>query len=256
MAQIMSENVKLLEGERIDAIGFGNLRLIQKPEEFCYGVDAVLLADFAAKQGRTQAKVAVDLGTGTGIVPLVLSYKTDIPTLVGIEVQENSWDRANRTSQLNQLTDRLTFLHEDVADCKTGWGKDFAGAVDMVTSNPPYTAGQCGLTCTNLAKHMARHETTADLEAFIRCAAHILRDKGEFFLVHRPSRIVDICCYGRKYGMEPKTMQFVSPVPAARPNILLVQMVKGGGREVKFLPHLAVHNEQGGYTQELLAAYD
>jgi len=254
MTEKILENV-LQEGERLDEIGFGGLRLIQKPEEFCYGVDAVILADFAAKYSRKTFRCAVDLGTGTGIIPLILSYKTGIPSITGIEVQAASYDRAQRSRAMNGLEERIEFVHGDVKDYKNGWGKSLQGSVDLVTSNPPYTAGSSGLTSSNPAKLIARHETTASLEDFMKCAAYILRDKGEFFMVHRPSRIVDICCLGRQCGLEVKELQFVSPNRESKPNILLVHMVKGGGREVKMLPPLYVYDMDGNYTPELLDAY-
>lgn len=247
---------KLLEGERLDEIGFGGLTLIQKPEEFCYGVDAVILADFASKYSRRTFRFAVDLGTGTGIIPLILSSKTEIPSITGIEVQADSYNRAVRNSKNNGLEERVKFVHGDVKDYRTGWGRELQGTVDLVTSNPPYTAGSSGLTSSNPAKLIARHETTASLEDFMKCAAWILRDKGELFMVHRPSRIVDICCLGRQYGLEVKELQFVSPNREGKPNILLVHMVKGGGREAKMLPPLYVYDMEGRYTPELLAAYE
>jgi len=245
----------LMEGERLDETGFGELKLIQKPEEFCYGVDAVILADFAAKYTRKTFRRAVDLGTGTGIIPLILSHKTEIPEITGIEVQKDSFDRAERNRCLNGLEGRVGFIHGDVKDYKTGWARDMQGTCDLVTSNPPYTAGSSGLVSSNPAKLIARHETTASLEDFIKCAAWILRDRGDFFMVHRPSRIVDICCLGRQHGLEVKELQFVSPNVNAKPNILLVHMVKGGGREAKMLPPLYVYDLDGNYTPELRETY-
>ena len=246
---------ELFEGERLDEIGFGGLTLVQKPEEFCYGVDAVILADFAAKYARRSFRAAIDMGTGTGIIPLILSYKTEIPKITGIEVQKDSFDRAMRNTKNNGLEGRVGFIHGDVKDFRTGWGKALQGSCDLVTSNPPYTAGNSGLTSSNPAKLIARHETTADLEDFMKCAAWLLRDKGEFFMVHRPSRIVDICCLGRQHGLEVKELQFVSPNREGKPNIILVHMVKGGGREAKMLPPLYVYDMEGNYTPELLEAY-
>lgn len=259
MSEIINEmktQPQLSDGERLDEIGFGGLKLIQKPEEFCYGVDAVILADFAAKYSRKTFRSAVDLGTGTGIIPLILSHKTDIPSITGIEVQDASYDRAVRNSRMNGLEGRVGFIHGDVKDYRTGWGRQLQGSVDLVTSNPPYTAGSSGLTSSNPAKLIARHETTASLEDFMKCAAYILRDKGDFFMVHRPSRIVDICCLGRQYGLEVKELQFVSPNREGKPNILLVHMIKGGGREAKMLPPLYVYDMNGNYTEQLRKAYE
>ena len=254
MDTMNSRDILLREGERLDETGVGELKLIQKPEEFCYGVDAVILADFASKSVKRSTKKIVDLGTGTGIIPIILTHKTNVPNLYGLEVQDGSFDRAQRNIEINGLHERLSFIHDDVKDYKT-WGREFAGSVDIVTSNPPYTASQEGITCTNNAKLIARHETTAGLEDFIKCAAYILRDKGDFFMVHRPSRIVDICCLGRQYGLEPKEMCFVSPDVNKKANILLVHFVKGGGREMKMMDPLYVYDLDGNYTEKLREAY-
>ena len=204
--------------ERIDQIGFGGLELIQEPAEFCYGVDAVLLADFAARQGgfsevNFDAKPvvarrrgladckAVDLCTGTGIIPLILSYKTNCSRIYGVEVQQNSYERAVRSVQRNGLQARVQFFRSDVKDFCSGQGVCLRDSVDVVTCNPPYTQGQSGLTNANSAKAIARHETTAGLADFVQCAAQLLKPKGSFFMVHRPARLVDICVAGRTYGL-------------------------------------------------------
>lgn len=253
--------VNICEGERVDDTGFGSLRLIQKPEEFCYGVDAVILADFASKYVVSAATrngsdvTAVDLGTGTGIIPLVLSHKTSWARLTGLEVQPGSYDRACRNAKLNDLEGRMTFINADVKDFGETWGAELKGKVDVVTSNPPYTEGGGGLKSANSAKSIARHETTANLEDFIKCAAGLLKNKGDFFMVHRPSRLVDICCLGRKHGLEPKDMCFVSPDVESAPNIILVHFVKGGGRQLKVLDPLYVYNMDGTYTEKLRECY-
>lgn len=258
--------------ERIDQIGFGGLQLIQEPAEFCYGVDAVILADFAARQSgfakesvgflgekaaksRREASLAVDLGTGTGIIPFILSYKTDCRHLIGVEVQAASRERALRSRTLNRLEERLEFVHADVKDFGKAWGKDLYEKADLVTCNPPYTVGNGGLTNANPAKAIARHETTAGLADFMRCAAQLLRRGGDFFLVHRPSRIADICCMGRACGLEPKEMSFVSANRNTPPNILLVHLVKGGGPELRMLRPLYIYDEDGAYTEDLRSCY-
>jgi len=261
MTEAADLKVNICDGERVDDTGFGQLRLIQKPEEFCYGVDAVILADFASKyvvsaSVRNGSDVtAVDLGTGTGIIPLVLSHKTRWARLTGIEVQQGSFDRACRNAELNNLEDRMSFINGDVKDFGVAWGEELKGKVDVVTSNPPYTENTGGLKNANSAKTIARHETTANLEDFIRCAAGLLKNKGDFFMVHRPSRLVDICCLGRKYGLEPKDMCFVSPNGETAPNIILVHLVKGGGRQLKVLDPLYVYNMDGTYTDKLRECY-
>ena len=269
--------------ERIDNIGFGDLQLIQEPSEFCYGVDAVLLADFAATAARhggsqvrdgrggsgkaagaraTGVGTIVDLGTGTGIVPLILSYKTDAERIIGVEVQNGSYERAVRSAAQNGLEERVSFVNCDVKDVsKTVESVDvqklaeLKGTVDIVTSNPPYMKGSCGLTNSNDAKMIARHETTASLDDFLECAAFLLKNHGSLFMVHRPSRLVDLFAGGRRLGLEPKKLQMVSPKEGKPANIVLVQMVKGGGSELTILPELHVYTEEGEYTDELRARY-
>ena len=249
------KEILTLDEERIDEIGFGNLKLIQNPKAFCYGVDAVILADFAAKYARGKTELLFDLGTGTGIIPLILSYKTQISHFIGVEMQKEAYRRALRSVTLNGLEKRISLIHGDVKDTSADWGRDFAGKADMVVSNPPYIAGNEGMTSENKEKMTSRHETTAGLADFIKGASWLLKEKGDFFLVHRPSRIVDICWEGRKYGLEPKELRFVSPNRESKPNILLVHMVKGGGREVKMLPPLYVYDMEGNYTSQLKEAY-
>ncbi|HHU16874.1 MAG TPA: methyltransferase, partial [Clostridiales bacterium] len=177
----------LKEGERIDNIGFGNLRLIQKPGDFCYGIDAVLLATFAdvSKGGKV-----IDLGTGTGIIPLILSHRTEETEIIGVEVQKDSYERGLRNVDLNNLSERITMIHGDVNEIaeKKLFGKH---SFDVVTTNPPYIKGVSGIKNKEEAKTIARHETTADLSDFIRAASFLLKERGDFYMIHRPSRLVD-----------------------------------------------------------------
>ncbi len=244
--------------ERIDNIGFGQLKLIQNPEEFCYGVDAVLLADFAAKRweaaGKDVAKLAVDLGTGTGIIPHILSFKTGWKEIIGIEVQDASYDRAVRNSKLNGLEERLKFINADVLDYKI-WGEGFMGKAEVVVSNPPYTEGFSGIKGVNEAKGIARHESTANLRDFMRSAAYLLKDKGSLFMVHRPSRLVDIFSYGREAKLEAKEICLVSPKINSTPNIVLVHLVKNGGKQLNWLETISVYDNEGNYTKQVLDCY-
>lgn len=253
------ENTLLAQGERLDEIGFGNLKLIQKPEEFCYGVDAVILADFASRsveKSKGKFKKAIDLGTGTGIIPLILSHKTSIKQIYAVEIQKDSFGRTCRNVELNKLTEVISVINDDVSNIEK---KDtfLKGSFDLVTSNPPYMTGGCGITNDNNAKTIARHETTADLETFIKASAALLREKGELFMVHRPSRLVDICEACRKYKVEPKELRFVSPNKNSKPNILLIRCVKSGRPELKMLDPLYVYDEiKGHYTDEIMKIYE
>lgn len=273
MKDVNSITEILENGERLDSIGFGDIKLIQKPEEFCYGIDAVLLADFAAKGGGRWDDAAkqgtfsyrgnlsaADLGTGTGIIPFILSHKVPaLSKIVGLEVQEGSAERAKRSVHLNGLEDKIEILRGDVSNPEIVMtAKDTAGCkgFDIVTTNPPYVEGTRGLSNDNSAKMIARCETTGTLEDFIRTAAALLKERGDFYMVHRPSRLADICCLCRKYRIEPKAMRFVSPRDGEIPNILLFHGVLGGGRELKIRKPLSVYDENGNYTHEVNRIYE
>lgn len=238
----------LRDGERIDNIGFSDLKLIQKPDEFCYGVDAVILADFASQK---RVKRVVDLGTGTGIIPLIMSHKTSAEKLYGVEYQKDSYDRAVRNAALNGLEGRLEFINANVSELSglEEWA-------DAVTSNPPYMEFNGALTNENDAKAIARHEIAGTLEDFIKCASRTLKNRGDFYMVHRPSRMVDIFYLCRKYRLEPKEIRFVAPVQGKTANILLVHCVKNGGSELKILPDLYVYKDKGVYSDEIQRIYE
>jgi tRNA1Val (adenine37-N6)-methyltransferase len=242
----------LKDGERIDEIGFGNLRLIQKPEDFCYGVDAVLLATFA-EIGKN-AKV-IDLGTGTGIIPMILSHRTQASEIIGVEIQANSYERAARNVILNELSGRVRMIHSDVKNLINSKLAD-RNVFDAVLSNPPYVKGDGGLKNRKGAKAIARHETTASLSDFISEAASLLRDRGDFYMVHRPSRLVDISVLCRQHMLEPKRLRFVSPNRDSAPNILLIHCVKHGRPQLNILDPLYIYREDGSYTDEIMKLYE
>jgi len=248
----LEKNELLKDGERIDNTGFGNLRLIQKPEDFCYGIDAVLLATFA-EVGKN--KKVVDLGTGTGIIPMILSHRTEASEIVGVEVQQDSYERGMRNIQLNDLGGRVRLIHGDVKQlvkdklvCKHSF--------DVVVTNPPYIKGGGGLKNREQTRTIARHETTAGLSDFIREASLLLKDRGDFYMVHRPNRLVDISIACRQHKLEPKELRLVSPNKDSAPNILLLHCVKHGRPELKFLDPLYVYQEDGSYTDEIMLLYE
>ena len=249
----------VLEGERLDDIGFGNLKLIQKPEEFCYGIDAVILADFAAKMmnsGRKKCGTAADLGSGTGIVPIILQHKAAVDKIYAVEVQSDSFERIKRNITINGLERRIEAVHADVLNLTERFS-ELKNTCDVVMSNPPYMTGGCGIMNGNKAKTIARHETTAGLKDFIKTASELLKDRGELFMVHRPSRLVDICDFCRQFKLEPKNLQFVSPDRNSKPNILLIRAVKYGRPELFLEDPLYVYEENGGnYTQEIMNIYE
>ena len=238
----------LYSGERIDEIGFSDLKLIQKPEEFCYGVDAVILADFAA---RKTANRIVDLGTGTGIIPLILSHKTKAESIYGIEYQQESWQRAVRNAALNGLSERLHFVQANVAefDGLCHWA-------DAVTANPPYMAGQCGLKNQNEAKTIARHETVGSLGVL----RYVCLPNPEGLRRLLPGSPAGETCGSfsacRSWKLEPKEMRLVAPQKGETPNLVLLHCVKNGGIELKFLENLYIYQEKGVYSNEIQQIYE
>ena len=239
------------DGERLDEIGFGGLKLIQKPQDFCYGVDAVLLADFAASIAKKKLAI-IDLGTGTGIIPVILSHKTSAEKICGVEIQQDSYERAIRNVRLNGLDDRLEMICCNVKNLD----ESLKGCFDTATSNPPYMEQGSAIVNDISAKTIARHEVYAGLEDFIAAAAFLLEERGEFFMVHRPSRLVDIMYYSRQYRLEPKTVRFVCPKSGQAANIVLIHCIKNAGRELRLLPDLYVYNGDGSYTDEIQQIYE
>lgn len=243
--------------QRIDETGFGNIRVIQN-SGFGYGVDAVLLASFAA--GETGAKRAADgsriadLGTDCGIVAFILTHKISGCIVTGIEKREEAAARADSAVRLNGLDGRVSIVTADVLDIA---GMDgMKGSFDAVVSNPPYFRRSAAIPSKSGERYTARHETTADIRDFARAASVMLRAGGSFYLVHRPDRLADIFSALRDADLEPKEMQMVVPSEGKPANIVLIHAVKGAGPELKMLPELAVHTPSGEYTDDILRIYE
>lgn len=240
--------IKLKDTERIDDLQLKGLRLIQDKTGFCFGVDAVLLANFAkVKRG---AKV-VDLGTGTGIIPMLIAGKSEASEIIGVEIQEEVYEMATRSVRLNNLEDRVRIIN---ADIKTIDKELEVHGYHVVTSNPPYMHMD-GIKNPNDKKAISRHEVLCNLEDVIRAASRLTMPKGKFFMIHRPTRLVDIIDLGRKYRLEPKQIQFIHPRANKAPNLMLVEFAKDGRPELKILDPLYVYGEDGNYTEELKAIY-
>lgn len=246
------------ELETMDSIGFGGMKLIQG-NGFRYGVDAVLLAGFTAGETggrgmkRRKAPHILELGCGNGIVSVILSHKIPESTLLGVEIQAEEAERACRNVKLNCLDKRIQIREADVVSLgETVLHKKF----NAVVTNPPYFRRGGAIPNDASAKYIARHETSADLDAFIRAAAAQLDRDGELFMVHRPDRLVDICCSMRAQGLEPKELQMVMPFPETKPNILLVHGVKGGNSELRVLPPIHVRETDGRYSDLIQRIYE
>lgn len=244
-------DVELKENERIDDLEFKGLKIIQNEKGFCFGMDSVLLSDFA-KNIKNNSTV-LDLGTGTGIIPILLCGKTNLKKVVGIEIQQDVANMAKRSSQLNNLQDRFEVVNTNIIDLKNIYEKQ---SFDVIVTNPPYKKENTGIINENEAKLISRHEITANLEDFISISKDLLKDKGEFYMVHRPERLVDILSLMRKYKIEPKILKFVSPNKNKEPNLILIKGIKNANSFLKVEKTLYVYNEDGKYTNEILKIYN
>ncbi len=243
-------NVELKENERIDDLEFKDFRLIQNKDGFCFGIDAVLLSDFA-KNIKNDSKV-IDLGTGTGIISILLCGKTKLKNIVGVEVQKDVYDMACRSVKLNKLEDKFQVINANILDLKNIFIQD---CFDVVVTNPPYKKQNTGICNDDEKKLISRHEVLADLEDFIKVASRLLKDRGEFYMIHRPERIVDILSLLRNYNIEPKELRLVFSNEKNPPKMVLIRGVKNGGEFLKFRENLYIYNEDGSYTDEVLRIY-
>lgn len=243
--------MELKENERIDDLEFKGLKIIQNEKGFCFGMDSVLLSDFA-KNMKNNSTV-LDLGTGTGIIPILLCGKTNLKKIIGIEIQQDVANMAKRSSQLNNLQDRFEVVNTNIIDLKNIYEKQ---SFDVIVTNPPYKKENTGITNENEAKLISRHEITANLEDFISISKDLLKDKGEFYMVHRPERLVDILSLMRKYKIEPKILKFVSPNKNKEPNLILIKGIKNANSFLRVEKNLYVYNEDGKYTNEILKIYN
>jgi tRNA1(Val) A37 N6-methylase TrmN6 len=245
----LNSEVKLLPDERIDELHRNGYQIIQNVKKFCFGMDAVLLSGFAkVKPGEK----VLDLGTGTGIIPILLEAKTEGKHFTGLEIQEESADMARRSVVLNRLSDKVNIVTGDIREASVIFG---AASFDVVTSNPPYMNDNHGITNKELPKAIARHEILCTLEEVIREAGKVLRPGGRFYMVHRPFRLVEIINNLSVYKLEPKRMKFVHPFQDKEPNMVLIECIKGGGSMIKVEAPLVVYKEPNVYTDEIYDIY-
>lgn len=245
----MTEENYLCPGERIDDLERSGLKIIQDPGKFCFGMDAVLLSGFAmADKGER----AIDLGTGTGIIPILMSAKTKCESFIGLEIQKESADMADRSVRMNGLEKKISIDCCDFRDAPDKFGK---GSFDVVTSNPPYIKDMCGLSNPNDAKKIARHEIYGSLEDLIRTSADLLKNGGRAYFVHRPSRLAEIFYYMRYYKLEPKRMRMVYPFIDREPNMVLIEGRRGAGTEIRIEKPLIIYGGDGKYTDEIYDIY-
>ncbi len=241
--------VLLKEGERIDDLQRNHLSIIQNKEKFCFGMDAVLLSGFVKVKPGEQV---LDMGTGTGIIPILLSAKTEAKHLTALEIQEESADMARRSVVLNNLQEKIEVVTGDIKEASRIFGR---AVFEVVTCNPPYMNDQHGLKNPDMPKAIARHEVLCSLEDVVREASAVLKPNGRFYMVHRPFRLAEIFSILQKYKLEPKTMRLVHPFVDKEPNMVLIECLKGGKSMIQIAPPLIVYQEPGVYTQEIYDVY-
>lgn len=247
--------IKLNENERIDDLEIKGMKIIQNKNGFCFGIDSVLLSDFA-KEIKNGAK-CVDLGTGTGILGILLCAKTNLSQIIGIEIQEEVAEMANRSIILNNLENKFKIININLREIKNNKINYLEkNSFDYIITNPPYKKLNTGKINENEKKLISRHEITANLDDFIEVANYLLKDKGTIFMVHRPERLADIIEKMRKEKIEPKEIKFVYPKVNEEPNLILIKGVKNAKPFLKINKPLYIYNEDGSYTDEILKIYN
>lgn len=307
-----------------DKIGFGDYSILQDREQFSYGIDAVLLADFATsfineKKNSTEG-IAVDLGTGTGVIPLILAHKTSLNKIIGLDIEEYFVKLARQSALKNGLDKRVFYEVCDVRehDCldfsnvlgihninKSGNsdtnsdidsncngndnsnihigsncngneninsnidsnGNDNTNSnseirdssrleCDFVLCNPPYFKSNASIPSRNSIKDVARREIKGSLRDFCFFASNILKRGGEFYLIHKPERLIDVFASLRDACLEPRDIRMVSSTVSGEPKFVLVRSIKNGGENLRFMKPLTIYENDGHYTKEILKIYE
>lgn len=242
--------IQIKPTQRIDDLEYKGLKIIQDKESFCFGIDSILLSDFA-KDIKENSKV-IDLGTGTGIIATLLCKKTQLKKIIGIEIQTEIAQMAQQSIKLNKLEEKFEIINTDIKKIETILQTQ---QFDAIVTNPPYKKQQTGLTNKNKKQLISRHETTATLEDFVRISNKMLKDKGNLYMVHRPDRLVDIIETLRKNKLEPKKIKFVYPNMEKEPNLVLIKATKNAKPFLKIEKPLYVYKQDGTYTNEILQIY-
>ena len=237
------------DGETLDDLQLKDICIIQKREGFRFGIDAVLLANFANVKKKHKV---MDLCTGTGIVPFIIKGKKEPEKIVGLEIQNKFVEMANRSIKINGFNDTMEFLHVDLKDKEL---LKSIGRFDVVTVNPPYKLEKSGIVNPNDKYAIARHEVMCNLDNVIEACRIVLKDNGRLYMVHRPERLADIFCIMRKYKIEPKRVQMVHPNTKKPANILLVEGQRDGGAYLKWEPPIYVYNDDGSFSKEINEIY-
>lgn len=239
----------ILENERLDELHRKGYKIIQDPNRFCFGMDAVLLSAFA--NVRKNEKV-LDIGTGTGIIPILMEARYGGESYVGIEIQEDVADMASRSVKYNNLEEKIIIDNADVKDALELYGSSH---FDVITTNPPYMTVDKGLINPSDTKAISRHELSVKLEDIVSISSKILKNKGRFYMIHRPARLVEIMNVMRKYNLEIKRIRMVHPYIDKEANMVLIEAMHDGKPFLKVENPLIVYEKSGEYTKEVMDIY-
>ena len=245
--------IKLKENERIDDLQYKGLKIIQNEKGFCFGIDSILLSEYA--KNIKKDSVVVDIGTGSGVIGILLSKKADIRKIYGIEIQEDVADMAKRSVRLNKLEEKIQIINEDIKNIIKNNIIE-KNTVDVITMNPPYKEKGSGVINENNNKLISRHEITADLKDFIEISSKLLKSNGEFYIVHKIERLADIICLMRENKLEPKRIRFIYPSEGKDANLVLLCGIKGARKFLKVEKPIYIYEENGNYTKEIKEIYN
>lgn len=254
--------MKLKENERIDDLEYKNLKIIQNEKGFCFGIDSILISDFT--KDIKNNSIGVDLGTGTGIISILLASKTNLAKIYGIEIQEDVADMASRSIRLNNLQDKIEIINTNIKNIlnnnleeKNKYAKKLIrDNFDFIVTNPPYKKLNTGKINKSEYKYISRHEITANLEDFLQVSKYLLKDKGALYMVHRPDRLVDILTIMRKYKLEPKKLRFVYSMENKEPTLILIKAIKNANPFLKIEKPLFIYDKEGKFSDEIYKIYD
>lgn len=244
-------DIELNKNERIDDLEYKNLKIVQDKDGFCFGIDSVLLSDFAKEIHANS--VVLDLGTGNGILGILLCGKTSLSKIYGIEVQKDIANIAQKSIALNHLNDRFEIINDNIKNLNSYFKND---SFDAIISNPPYKKDNSGLKNESQKKLIARHEITANLEDFISVSSKLLKSNCSLYMVHRPERLADLFYLLKKYKLEPKKLRLVQSFNNTKPKFFLIKATKNANSFLNIEQPLIIYNSDGTYTNEILKIYN
>ena len=249
---------KINLNERIDDLNINGLKVIQNKEYFMFGIDSVILSSMV--KSSSSSNVIVDFCTGSAVIPILLTAKVKYKKIIGVELQKEMYELADRNVRLNNLYGDISVLNQDIKEYKEiikyiRENVTKSGNVDVVVCNPPYKEVGTGIVNDNNVKYIARHEEKCTLEDIFISSSKLLKTKGKLYLVHKPDRLADLICTARNYNLEVKEITMLQPTKSKKPSIVFLEYVKDGNKGVNILPNILEYDEAGNYTDKIKEIY-